>query len=115
MVVYELLIQGLPWTYEEDTEKVLSEDEILQLVVVERRRPFIPEWVPHEMKRLLGECWSHSPTDRPSMGRVLATLEGMEDKEWERIQVCAYQLVDSSTLTKAVASKATDAVVVDST
>eukprot|EP00976_Prorocentrum_cordatum_P018033 364418-Prorocentrum_minimum.AAC.1 len=49
--------------------------QIVQVVVEERQRPFIPTWVPYNLSSLLSKMWAHSPYERPSIQEVLAALE----------------------------------------
>jgi len=97
MVIYELLIQGIPWTYA-GAVVPKGREEIVQVVVEERQRPFIPTWVPYNLSSLLGRMWAHSPYDRPTIQEVLATLEAIDSDDWDFIQRCAYHNYQMSTV-----------------
>lgn len=51
----------------------------------EGERPVIPPGTPESLSKLMQQCWSHSPDDRPSMPQVVERLEGII-KECEKLE-----------------------------
>jgi len=103
MVMYELLIQGIPWTYA-GAVTPKGREEVYQMVIEERQRPFIPTWVPYNLTKLLAQCWQHNPADRPSIAEVIAELEDIPADDWEFIQKCAYHDYKMTTIKGSGAS-----------
>jgi len=49
--------------------------EHYEKVVEGGERPEIPEWWPKSMQRLVGQCWSAYPSERPDMQSIVRTLQ----------------------------------------
>ena len=43
--------------------------------VVSGERPSIPQHMPEELVRIMTQCWSNEPNDRPEFDEVLADLQ----------------------------------------
>jgi Protein tyrosine and serine/threonine kinase len=50
-------------------------------------RPPMPDSWPPEVRALIGDCWAQDPCKRPSFGKVLQRLQGMQadgvDARWD--------------------------------
>lgn len=78
LVLWELCTGRLPFL--DDLERG---DGRMQLMfrIADGQRPKwpIPDSVPQPIKDLIFKCWAHNPADRPSINRVLETLQGADD------------------------------------
>lgn len=78
MVLWELCTGRLPFL--DDLERG---DGRMQLMfrIADGHRPRwpIPESVPQKIQDLIFKCWAHNAADRPSINRVLETLQGADD------------------------------------
>jgi serine/threonine protein kinase len=52
--------------------------EFMKMIVIDRARPDIPDFVGEEVKRLIGDCWKQKPGKRPSFEDILERLEEMD-------------------------------------
>jgi serine/threonine protein kinase len=52
--------------------------QFMKMIVLDRARPAIPDFVGEEVKRLIGDCWKDKPRKRPSFEDILERLEKMD-------------------------------------
>lgn len=51
---------------------------VIKRVVIDKKRPPIPESCPPQLRDILAECWAHSESRRPDAAEVLKRLDDME-------------------------------------
>jgi serine/threonine protein kinase len=74
LILFELIV-GHP-----AFPKHLRRTAIAKLVIVDEFRPEIPEWVLPEVKKLMTDCWSDDPDDRPSFRIIFKRLKDIDFK-----------------------------------
>lgn len=70
MLLYELATLKVPYA-----DKVAMTKWTLRKFVQDGKRPIIPDDVPEGWRKLIEECWSQDPTDRPTMQDVVDRCE----------------------------------------
>ena len=70
MIVWELITENKPF-------KLLSKDELVNKVVIEKIRPKIPDNIPTEISQIIRACWQHEEEKRPSFGKIVKILENL--------------------------------------
>jgi len=63
MFLYEMLVHSIPW-------HGLPALAVSKKVVVEKKRPIIPENTPNSLRLLILACWSHDPNERPTFKSI---------------------------------------------
>jgi hypothetical protein len=53
---------------------------IAKTVVIDERRPAIPEWLAPGVSALITDCWADNPDDRPSFDEIVERLQDMDFK-----------------------------------
>lgn len=74
MVVYEMMMRESPFITMKPTEII----EALSYRII--RPETVPGIFPPLFIRLLAACWSHEPSERPSMEKVVKILENSDDR-----------------------------------
>ncbi|GMH43068.1 hypothetical protein BSKO_10990 [Bryopsis sp. KO-2023] len=70
MILWEMVAGELPF-------RNMMQMEVMRKVVLEKKRPEIPSWVPDEHKALIEQCWCHEPQNRLTFRALLDTLDTM--------------------------------------
>jgi serine/threonine protein kinase len=56
----------------------LPEPRLMRMIVVDRARPAIPDFVDRKVRRLICDCWKQKPHKRPSFEEILERLDEMD-------------------------------------
>ena len=64
MIIYEILSNEIPFN------EISNENQPINLVVHNEKRPYINEKVPNKYKELIMECWSQNLDERPSFDQI---------------------------------------------
>jgi serine/threonine protein kinase len=75
LILYELVVGKPPFS------KSLKQQAIAELLIIEDARPDIPDFVHPEVGKLIRDCWTTNPDDRPSFDQILRRLERMDFKQ----------------------------------
>lgn len=59
MLLYELLTEKIPW-------ENVNQEVVMRLVMIEGKRPQIPQKTPQQLKDLIEKCWAQNPDERPT-------------------------------------------------
>jgi serine/threonine protein kinase len=82
VIMNEMYTRKWPWPSEEPRMMF----QILRMVGMEGKRPWIDPDTPDGLKRLIQKCWSQSPKDRPSCAEVVKTTEILIREELKRLE-----------------------------
>lgn len=58
-----------------------SNDEVINAIVVEKRKPTIPSWFHPSISNLLSSCFERKPFNRPSSKEILNVLKGINSED----------------------------------
>lgn len=70
MIVWELITEMKPF-------KMISKEELIKKVLVEKIRPKIPDNIPSEISQIIRACWQHEEEKRPSFAKIIHVLESL--------------------------------------
>ncbi|KAH8582577.1 Tyrosine kinase-like [Cryptosporidium sp. chipmunk genotype I] len=61
-----------------------SNEEVINAIVIEKKKPKIPPWFHPSISNLLSKCFERKPFNRPSSYEVLMTLNGINSEDIRR-------------------------------
>ncbi|KAJ1607458.1 protein kinase [Cryptosporidium canis] len=61
-----------------------SNDEVINAIVVEKKKPKIPTWFHPSISVLLSSCFERKPLNRPSSNEILSVLRGIKSDDIKR-------------------------------
>jgi len=69
-ILYELITRRVPWP----SEKKFGREEVVQAVVYDGWRPWLPSYVHPQLASVIKDCWERDPVKRPTMTQVVDRL-----------------------------------------
>ena len=81
VIINEMYTRRYPWPADEPRMMF----QILRMVGIEGKRPWVDPDTPERLKRLITKCWSQSPKDRPSCAEIVKTTEILIREELKRL------------------------------
>ena len=82
VIINEMYTRRYPWPADEPRMMF----QILRMVGIEGKRPWVDPDTPERLKRLITKCWSQSPKDRPSCAEIVKTTEILIREELKRLE-----------------------------
>jgi len=81
-IINEMWTRQYPWPNDEPAMMF----QILRMVGMEGKRPWMDPDTPGQLKRLITKCWSQDARDRPSCAEVVKTTEILIREELKRLE-----------------------------
>ncbi|KAJ3017457.1 hypothetical protein HKX48_003526, partial [Thoreauomyces humboldtii] len=73
MLVHEIVTRAYPY-------EIMNAMVVGMRVLLENARPEIPAYTPGNLAKLMSQCWSLNPTERPSFSSILSTLGEVDEQ-----------------------------------
>jgi serine/threonine protein kinase len=59
--------------------------QLMKMIIVDRARPSIPDFVDRRVRLLISDCWKQKPDKRPSFEEILERLDEMDFRITARV------------------------------
>ncbi|POM83428.1 Protein kinase domain protein [Cryptosporidium meleagridis] len=73
-----------------------SNEEVINAIVVEKKKPKIPSWFHPSISNLLSKCFERKPSKRPSSYEVLMILNGINSEDIKRYGMNVKRNIDGN-------------------